>query len=280
MAENSSESETLFPRQPVDRIVKPLARFLHIEAASGILLLICAVAALVIANSAFAPAYLKFWKTYVGFEFGTFQFRHPLYHLVNDGLMAVFFFVIGLEVKRELVLGELRDMRRAALPIAAALGGMLVPAGIYLSLQFGEAGERGWGIPMATDIAFVVGCMALLGSRVPRGLRVMLLSLAIADDIGAILVIAIGYTDTLYFSWLVAGRHGIDLRRFSFLAAWRPQFRCLRCAGNRHLVCLSRIRRARHDRGRHFGFDDSCTSLPQPDRIRQIGDMDGPVLAR
>jgi NhaA family Na+:H+ antiporter len=118
---------------------------------------------------------------------------------------VIFFFVIGLEVKRELVLGELRDVRRATLPIVAALGGMLAPAGIYLTLQFGQPGERGWGIPMATDIAFVVGCMALLGPRVPHGLRVMLLSLAIADDIGAILVIAVGYSEALHYDALAIG---------------------------------------------------------------------------
>ncbi len=130
---------------------------------------------------------------------------HSLKHLINDGLMAIFFFVIGLEVKREIVLGELRDFRRATLPIAAALGGMILPAGIYIAIELGNPGLRGWGIPMATDIAFVVGCMAILGRRVPGSLRVMLLSLAIADDIGAILVIAIGYTDDLSVMWLVIG---------------------------------------------------------------------------
>jgi NhaA family Na+:H+ antiporter len=128
--------------------------------------------------------------------------------------MAIFFFVIGLEVKREIVLGELRDIRRAALPIAAAIGGMVVPAAIYLSLQAGQLAERGWGIPMATDIAFVVGCMAVLGSRIPHGLRVLILSLAIADDIGAILVIAIGYTSEIYWgtlAWGVVGIAGVSV---------------------------------------------------------------------
>ena len=122
----------------------------------------------------------------VGFTWGAFEFQHSLKHFINDGLMAIFFFVIGLEVKRELVLGELRDMRRAALPIAAALGGMIVPACVYLAYLSGGEGQRGWGIPMATDIAFVVGCMAIMGPRVPHSLRVVVLSLAIADDIGAI----------------------------------------------------------------------------------------------
>lgn len=199
------------PKAPIDRIAEPLVRFLHVEAASGVVLLACTVVALALANSPVAESFLRFWSTEVGFTFGTFEFRHSLKHLINDGLMAVFFFVIGLEVKRELVLGELRDLRRAALPIAAAVGGMVVPAVIYLGYLWGGEGRRGWGIPMATDIAFVVGCMAILGSRVPRSLRVMVLSLAIADDIGAILVIAIGYTEELSIGWLVMGLVGICL---------------------------------------------------------------------
>ena len=183
------------PRRPVDRVVGPLVRFLHVEAASGVVLLLCTVAALIVANSGWADGFLGFWNTRVGLRFGSWEMVHSLKHWINDGLMAIFFFVIGLEVKREIVLGQLRDMRRASLPIAAAIGGMVVPAGIYLALQSGQPGARGWGIPMATDIAFVVGCMAVLGSRIPPGLRILLLSLAIADDIGAILVIAIGYTD-------------------------------------------------------------------------------------
>ncbi|MEX0727101.1 MAG: Na+/H+ antiporter NhaA, partial [Planctomycetaceae bacterium] len=199
----------LLPQAPIDRLIKPLNSFLHVEAASGIVLLVCAFAALTAANSAYAEQFLGFWKTPVGFSIGGFSLEHPLKHWINDGLMAIFFFVIGLEVKREIVLGELRDVRRAALPVAAALGGMVVPAGIYIALQFGDVGQRGWGIPMATDIAFVVGCMALLGRRVPPALRVIILSLAIADDIGAILVIALGYTESLHVSWLISGLLGI-----------------------------------------------------------------------
>ncbi len=200
-------NEPRVPKQPIDRIVGPLVRFLHIEAASGVVLMGCTLAALAAANSPLSASYLNFWETKVGFTFGdNFEFRHSLKHLINDGLMTIFFFVIGLEVKREIVLGELGDLRRAALPIAAALGGMVVPAGIYFAIQFGQPAARGWGIPMATDIAFVVGCMAVLGSRVPHSLRILLLSLAIVDDIGAILVIAIGYTDDLSWNWLgVAG---------------------------------------------------------------------------
>jgi len=196
------------PRKPIDQVMGPLARFMHVEASSGAVLVVATVVALALANSPLADGFLAIWKTQVGFSFGEFAMQHSLKHWISDGLMAVFFFVIGLEVKRELVIGELREFRRAALPIAAALGGMAVPAAIYLALLWGEPGERGWGIPMATDIAFVVGCLAVLGSRVPAGLRVLLVSLAIADDIGAILVIAIGYTETIHWgalAWGVAG---------------------------------------------------------------------------
>ncbi len=197
------------PREPIDRITGPIGRFLHVEAASGGVLLLCTIAALLLANSGWADGFLGFWATEVSLGFGGSTTSHSLQHWINDGLMAVFFFVIGLEVKRELVLGELREVRRAALPIAAALGGMVVPAGIYLALQGDGPAKSGWGIPMATDIAFVVGCMAVLGSRVPRGLRAMLLTLAIADDIGAILVIAIGYTAKIDLGSLMLGAAGI-----------------------------------------------------------------------
>lgn len=191
------------PMQPIDRLLRPLARFLHVEATSGIFLLICTAIALVSANSSFAETYLAFWQTDITIGFGSFEFHHSLHHVINDGLMAIFFFVIGLEVKREIVHGSLSSWKQASLPIAAAIGGMVVPAGLYLAIQYGQPGMRGWGIPMATDIAFVVGCLALLGSRVPHSLRVLLLSLAIVDDIGAILVIAVGYTDSLDMQYLV-----------------------------------------------------------------------------
>jgi NhaA family Na+:H+ antiporter len=193
------------PVEPIQRLVSPLVRFLHVETASGIVLLVATAAALVIANSPFADSYRAFWDAPVILQIGSSSLAHSVKEWVNDGLMVLFFFVVGLEVKREAVLGELRDVRRAALPIVAALGGMIAPAAIYFALQHGQPGQRGWGIPMATDIAFVVGCMALLGPRVPHGLRVLLLTLAIADDIGSILVIAIGYTDHVSVGALVAG---------------------------------------------------------------------------
>jgi NhaA family Na+:H+ antiporter len=184
-------------RASLKRLIEPIARFLRVEAAGGIVLGAATVTALALANSPLGPEYAGFWSTKVGFTFGSLDMVHSLKHWISDGLMTIFFFVVGLEIKREMVRGELREVRRAILPVFAAVGGMAVPAAIYLWLQAGEPGERGWGIPMATDIAFVVGCMALLGDRIPRILRVVLLSLAIVDDIGAILVIAVGYTEDL-----------------------------------------------------------------------------------
>jgi NhaA family Na+:H+ antiporter len=155
-------------------------------------LLLVAVSALIIANSAFGPAFEAFWKTPVGISFGGIQWENSLRHWINDGLVTLFFFVVGLEIKREMVTGELSKKGAIALPLAAALGGMLVPAAIYLAIA--SEAPSGWGVVMATDIAFVVGCMALLGKRIPDSLRVFLLALAIIDDIGAILVIGIGYS--------------------------------------------------------------------------------------
>jgi len=196
MAKPDDDLPTL-PREPVDRLVQPITRFLHVEAAGGVVLLVCTVVALALANSPWSDGFLAIWKIETGIRVGSFEMMHSLKHWINDGLMAIFFFVVGLEVKREIVTGELRDPRGAALPVAAAVGGMVVPAAIYLVLEGGGPGARGWGIPMATDIAFVVGLMSVLGPRVPRTLRVLLLSLAIVDDIGAILVIAIGYTESI-----------------------------------------------------------------------------------
>jgi len=203
------EFPDLLPREPIQALVAPIRRFLHVEAASGLLLVAATLAALIAANSPAGESFLAFWQTPVGLRFGAVQVELSLLHWINDFLMAVFFYVIGLEVKRELVKGELRDIRRAVLPLAAALGGMVAPATVYLLLLHGAPGARGWGIPMATDIAFVVGCLAVLGSRIPVGLRIMLLSLAIADDIGAILVIAVGYSGQLDWTALLLSGLGI-----------------------------------------------------------------------
>ncbi len=208
---DEGEQGIALPKEPIHGITRPIAHFLHIEAASGGVLLACAAIALLAANSGASDAYLAIWEIPVGISVGGFELVHSLKHWINDALMAVFFFVVGLEVKREIVLGELGSLRKASLPIAGAIGGMLVPAGVYYALLAGQPGQEGWGIPMATDIAFVVGAMALLGPRVPHGLRVMLLSLAIVDDIGAILVIAIGYTRNIDFGALAVGVAGIGL---------------------------------------------------------------------
>lgn len=190
----------------------PVRKFLHIEAASGVVLLVCAAVALALANSPAAGWFAKLWKTPVSFSFGGLTVAGDVGHLVvNDGLMALFFFVVGLEIKRGLVLGELRGWRNALLPVVAAAGGMVVPAAIYLALQGGQPGQSGWAIPMATDIAFVVGILALFGNRVPLGLKILLLSLAIVDDLGAVLVIAIAFTGSIAWGWLGAAAGGLAL---------------------------------------------------------------------
>ena len=186
------------------RAAQPFARFLHVEAAGGILLVAATIAALVWANSPWQASYESFWSTTIRVEIGSYVFEEDLTHVVNDLLMAVFFFVVGMEIKRELVVGELRDRRSVALPAMAALGGMIVPAAIYLAFNAGGEGASGWGIPMATDIAFALGVVALLGSRVPGSVKVLLLTLAIVDDIGAIAVIAVFYADDLDPVLLVA----------------------------------------------------------------------------
>lgn len=182
---------------PGRRLPRAVQHFLHTESAGGIVLLVGAVVALVWANSPWASSYESLWTTELAFELGPLRLSEDLRHWVNDGLMALFFFVIGLEIKREFVHGELRDPRTAALPALAALGGMVVPAGLYLLVTGDGVGGNGWGIPMATDIAFALGVVALLGRRVPASLKLFLLTLAIVDDIGAILVIAVAYTSSL-----------------------------------------------------------------------------------
>ncbi|HUE85714.1 MAG TPA: Na+/H+ antiporter NhaA [Vicinamibacterales bacterium] len=197
------ESAPFLPDAPVDRWLAPVTRFLHIEAASGVVLLACTAVALALANSPAAEWFAAIWKTPVSLSIGGFVLSGDVGHLiVNDGLMTIFFFVVGLEVKREMVHGELRDRRKALLPLFAAAGGVLAPAAIYLALQWGEPGQRGWAIPMATDIAFVVGVIALFGKRVPLGFKILLLSLAIVDDIIAVLIIAFVFTETLAWGWL------------------------------------------------------------------------------
>jgi len=184
--------------------IRPFVRFSQIEASSGMVLLLAAVAALIWANSPWSETYFSLLEEHVTIELFAFHLDESVLHLINDGLMAVFFFVVGLEIKRELVLGDLRDPKAAALPVLAALGGMALPALIYFGFNAGTAASHGWGIPMATDIAFAVGVVALLGSRVPSGAKLFLLAVAIADDIGAIVVIALFYTADLKAGYLAA----------------------------------------------------------------------------
>ncbi len=191
--------------------IRPLVDFLHTEAAGGVVLLAATAVALVLANSPWSEAYQSFWQTQFSIELGPLSLSLDLHELVNDGLMAVFFFVVGLEIKRELVEGELRGPRRAALPAIAALGGMVVPAAIYLLVNAGGAGEPGWGIPMATDIAMAVGVLSLLGSRVRPSLKLFVLALAIVDDIGAILVIALFYGDGIDLAPLLGAAGAVAL---------------------------------------------------------------------
>ena len=194
--------------RPIERLTRPLVRFLHIESASGVVLLAATAVALVAANSSFAESYTRFWNLRFTLGLGDWSLTYPLWYWVNDGLMTVFFFMVGLEIKREAVSGELRDIRRVISPAAAAFGGAAVPAVIYLLVLKGEPGQQGWAIPMATDIAFVVGALALLGKRVPHGLKVFVLTLAIVDDIIAVMVIAAFYSSKLSVVWLAAAGIG------------------------------------------------------------------------
>ena len=186
----------------------PLTEFLHDEAAGGIALLVATAAALTWANVDSAH-YGSFWHRELTLGVGALAITEDLQHWVNDGLMAVFFFVVGLEIKRELVTGELRDPRAAVLPVFAALGGAVLPAAIFLAMTAGHAGSEGWGIPMATDIAFAIGVLGLLGDRIPPGVKLLLLTIAIVDDVVAISVIAVFYSDDLSLSWLLAALAGL-----------------------------------------------------------------------
>ena len=203
-------------RQPffVKAIQNPVQTFIHTEEVGAIVLLLAAASALGWANSPWSDSYASFWHTTISFDIYIFAISEDLEHIVNDGLMAVFFFVVGLEIKRELLHGELSSFRRAVLPAMAALGGMVAPAAIYLA--FNSSGETavGWGIPIATDIAFALGVLALLGRRLPAQLRIFLLGLAVVDDLGAIAVIAVFYTESIHWMDL-----GLALGVFVVIAA-------------------------------------------------------------
>lgn len=183
---------------PIDKVTYPIQKFIQNEKAGGIVLGISVIIALFLANSPWHHEYHHFFEQKFGFQFnGTTYLEYSFHHWINDGLMAIFFFVVGLELKREIVAGELSNPRKAMLPIAAAIGGMLVPALIYFGLNPSGEVHNGWGIPMATDIAFALGVLYLLGNRIPLALKVFLTALAIVDDLGAVLVIAFFYTSDI-----------------------------------------------------------------------------------
>ncbi len=209
---------------PARSLPSAVARFVRTEASGGMALVLAAVVALVWANSPWRDSYETLWHSRVTIGFGVFRVDEDLRHFVNDGLMALFFFVVGLEIKRELVRGELANWRVAALPVFAAFGGMALPALLYVAVTAGGAGAQGWGIPMATDIAFALGVLALLGSRVPSPLKLFLLTLAIVDDVGAIVVIAVFYSGAIDPAALAAAAVGlaacVGLRRLR--VDWPP----------------------------------------------------------
>jgi NhaA family Na+:H+ antiporter len=227
MAETIPESPP--PPLPGRRLPRIVRQFLRTEAAGGIVLLVGAVAALLWANSPWRESYGTLWGTELSVRVGRFVLADDLRHWVNDALMALFFFVVGLEIKRELVSGDLRDPRTAAMPAIAAAGGMAVPALLFLVVNAGTDGARGWGIPVATDIAFAIGVLALLGPRVPVALKLFLLTLAIVDDIGAIAVIAVFYSRELELGFLAAAAGlvavMVGLRRAGVM--WSPPYAAL-----------------------------------------------------
>jgi Na+:H+ antiporter, NhaA family len=193
------------PINPQRRLLSPVLEFIQAETTGGLFLLTCAILAMVLANSAWSEDYFNFWKTPFSVGFGSWVLSKSIFLWINDGLMAVFFFVVGLEIKRELLAGELSSFKQAMLPISAALGGMIVPAALYLLINYGKAGQNGWGIPMATDIAFALGFLSLFGKRVPVSLKIFLTALAIVDDLGAVIVIAVFYTADLFLANLFVG---------------------------------------------------------------------------
>jgi NhaA family Na+:H+ antiporter len=186
-----------------DKVITPFEEFIHRQTTSGLLLMAFALLALVVANSALAGTYLHLSHVSIGLNIGGWELEKSLQHWINDGLMALFFFVVGLELKREIVVGELAEPRQALLPILAAIGGMVVPALIFVAFNPQGDALRGWGIPMATDIAFAIGALVLLAHRVPKALITFLVALAIVDDLGAVIVIALFYTENIDWSMLI-----------------------------------------------------------------------------
>ncbi|HMD32304.1 MAG TPA: Na+/H+ antiporter NhaA, partial [Candidatus Acidoferrales bacterium] len=213
----SQGSTTPFGKPAIEVLTSPFTRFAKMEASGGILLLVCTAAALVWANSPWQHAYEHLWETPLTIGFGRVIVSITRHHWINDGLMSVFFFLVGLEIKREILIGELSSLKQAAFPFLAAVGGSLAPAVIYVLITKGTGAQRGWGIPMATDIAFALGALALLGSRVPPALKVFVAALAIVDDILCVLVISIFYTSDISMFSLGIAAAGLGV---SCLANW------------------------------------------------------------
>src|SRR6516162_137913 len=210
MSDDTERSRT--PSLPIEVLVSSFVRFAKMEAASGILLLAGTVAALVWANSPWEQSYHALWSEHVSIGFGHFVLSESRLEWIDDGLMSIFFFLVGLEIKREVLIGELSSVRQAAFPFVAALGGTIVPALIYVLVTHGNSdAQKGWGIPMATDIAFALGVLSLLGRRVPVSLKIFVTALAIVDDIIAVLVIALFYTDKIAVFSLVVALAGVAL---------------------------------------------------------------------
>ncbi len=206
-------------------ILHPFDKFLHLESSGGILLLLATLTALLWANSPWSHYYFHIWEIPLGFSLGSSLISRPLHFWINDGLMAVFFFVVGLEIKREILAGELSSLKKCLLPILSAVGGMIVPALIYMGFNREHPTTfQGWGIPMATDIAFAIGIMALLGNRIPTSLKVFLTALAIVDDLGAVLVIAIFYTSQIGWMYLLLGLFFILVMLLMNLTGMRHPF--------------------------------------------------------
>ena len=180
-----------------NKIATPFEHFIHAQTTTGLVLMFMTVFALILANTPLTDSYMHFFHTKIDFNVGSWTLSHSIHHWINDGLMAIFFFIVGLEIKREILVGELSNIKVAMLPILAAIGGMVLPALIYLSINHGSAGENGWGIPMATDIAFAISALVLLGRRVSTALVTFLVALAIVDDLGAVIVIALFYTQEI-----------------------------------------------------------------------------------
>lgn len=204
------KNEFLLPQKGIElafkRIRTPLDEFVHDQASGALLLMACAILGMVLANSGLSALYHTVLHTKVALHLGELHLSYSIHHWINDGLMALFFLVVGLEIKREILVGELSDLRQALLPVAAAVGGMLMPALLFYLFNFGEEGQRGWAVPMATDIAFAVGVLVLLGNRIPKTLLSFLLALAIVDDLGAVIIIALFYTSSI--AWWALGWAG------------------------------------------------------------------------